>query len=127
MNLGLRTEYDTPVTERFNRSATTFLADQASPIAAQAIANYAKNPIPELPAAAFKVNGGLAFASKDARDLWNGNGLMWMPRFGIAYQWDDKTVIRSGVKTHGARLFSRYRIPVSLAWLSNGKQRIERT
>ena len=96
MNLGLRTEYDTPVTERFNRSATTFLADQASPIAAQAIANYAKNPIPELPAAAFKVNGGLAFASKDARDLWNGNGLMWMPRFGIAYQWDDKTVIRSG-------------------------------
>jgi hypothetical protein len=96
INLGLRTEYDSPLTERFNRSATTFLADQASHIAAQAIANYTRNPIPELPPSAFKVNGGLAFASSDSRDLWNGNALMWMPRVGLAYQWNDKTVIRSG-------------------------------
>ena len=33
VNLGLRTEYDSPMTERFNRSVTTFLPDQASPIA----------------------------------------------------------------------------------------------
>ena len=36
------------------------------------------------------------------------------------------TTVRSGVKACGVRLFSRYRTPVSLAWLNNGKQRIER-
>jgi hypothetical protein len=98
LNLGLRAEYDTPLTERYNRSATTFLGDQANPIAAVAIANYAKSPIPELPAANFKVNGGLAFAgvNGNSRDLWNGNSVMWMPRFGLAYQADDKTVVRGG-------------------------------
>ena len=86
VNVGLRVEDDSPLTERFNRSATTFLGSVASPIAAQAIANYAKNPIPELAPANFKVNGGLAFAGVNgaSRDLWNGNGLMFMPRIGMA-------------------------------------------
>jgi hypothetical protein len=96
VNLGLRTEYDSALTERFNRSVTTFLAGQPSPIAAQAIANYAKSPIPEVPVSSFKVNGGLAFASDSARNLWNANGMMWMPRVGLAYQIDPKTVVRSG-------------------------------
>ncbi len=98
INVGLRIEDDSPLTERFNRSATTFLGSVASPISAQAIANYAKSPIPELAPANFKVNGGLAFAGVNggSRDLWNGNGLMFMPRIGAAYQWNDKTVVRAG-------------------------------
>ena len=43
INFGLRAEKESPVTERFDRSATTFLATTANPIAAAAIANYAKS------------------------------------------------------------------------------------
>src|SRR4029077_908015 len=41
LNVGLRIEHESPVTERFDRSATAFLGNVANPIAAQAIANYA--------------------------------------------------------------------------------------
>ena len=98
LNLGLRVEHESPVTERFDRSATWFLGDQVSPIAAQAIANYARNPLPELPAANFKVNGGLTFAGANSnpREFWSGQNLEWMPRIGIAYQVSEKTVVRAG-------------------------------
>jgi Carboxypeptidase regulatory-like domain/TonB dependent receptor len=98
LNLGLRVEHESPVTERFDRSATWFLGDQANPIAAQAIANYAKSPLPELSAANFKVNGGLTFAGSggNPREFWSGQGLEWMPRIGIAYQASEKTVVRAG-------------------------------
>ena len=66
LNLGLRYEYEWPVTERFNRSVAHFAFDQPSPIAAQAQANYARSPIPELPPSQFKVNGGLTFAGTPA-------------------------------------------------------------
>src|SRR5262249_53971603 len=62
LNLGLRYEAEPPTTERFDRSVNGFDANTASPIAAQAIAAYARNPIPEVPPGQFKVNGGLLFA-----------------------------------------------------------------
>jgi hypothetical protein len=49
LNFGLRYEYETPVTERYNRSVAHFAFDQPSPTASQAQANYALNSIPELP------------------------------------------------------------------------------
>src|SRR5574340_1723792 len=49
VNFGLRYEYEAPVTERYNRSVAGFAFGQTSPIEAQARANYAKNPIAELP------------------------------------------------------------------------------
>jgi hypothetical protein len=98
LNLGLRVEHESPVTERYNRSATQFLPDVANPIAAAAIANYAKSPIAELPLANFRVNGGLAFANAggNPRDFWEGTGLSWLPRIGLAYQLTPQTVIRGG-------------------------------
>jgi hypothetical protein len=97
VNLGLRIEHESPVTERFDRSATWFLGDQANPIAARAIANYARSPIPEIATANFKVNGGLTFAGNgNPRAFWNGQALGWMPRVGIAYQATPKTVARIG-------------------------------
>src|SRR5205814_1314006 len=98
LNLGLRVEHESPVTERYNRSATWFLGGAVNPIAAQAIANYAKNPIPELPFANFKVNGGLTFAGVNGnpRNFWDGQLLDWMPRIGLAWQLTPKTVIRTG-------------------------------
>jgi hypothetical protein len=96
LNLGLRLEWESPVTERFNRSVTQFDAGVANPIAAQAIANYARNPIPEIPASAFRANGGLLFAGDGNRSFWNSAGMMWLPRIGLAYQANSKTVIRAG-------------------------------
>jgi hypothetical protein len=98
LNLGLRVEHDSPLTERFNRSATTFAGNVANPLAAQAIANYAQSPIPEIAPSAFKVNGGLLFAGVNGapRELWNSVAVQWMPRIGLAYQMNEKTVIRAG-------------------------------
>lgn len=97
LNLGLRMEYESPVTERFDRSATQFDPTVANPIASAAIANYARNPIPEIPPSAFRVNGGLQFAGgNSSREFWDSTGLLWLPRIGIAYQLTRSTVIRSG-------------------------------
>ncbi len=98
VNVGLRIEKESPVTERFDRSVTGFLANQANPIAAAATANYAAGKqVPEVPLASFKVNGGLTFAGgSNPRNLWNGMGITWLPRIGLAYQVTPQTVIRAG-------------------------------
>jgi hypothetical protein len=49
LSLGLRYERPGPVTERFNRSMRGFDFSAASPIQAQAVAAYAKSPIPQVP------------------------------------------------------------------------------
>ncbi len=97
VNLGLRMEYESPVTERFDRSVTQF-STAASPISAAAIANYARNPIPQLPVSDFKVNGGLTFANVggNSREFWSSTGPVWQPRIGIAWQLRPTTVIRTG-------------------------------
>lgn len=97
LNLGLRIEYESPVTERFDRSVTQFDPAAVNPIAAAAIANYARNPIPEIPLSSFRVNGGLRFAGQgNSREFWDSTGIMWLPRIGLAYQATRSTVVRSG-------------------------------
>jgi hypothetical protein len=96
ISAGLRYEYESPVTERFNRAVRGFDYTDPNPIAAQALANYAQHPAPGLPASQFQVLGGLMFASPQNRNLWNQGPGNLLPRFGIAYQLDSKTVIRSG-------------------------------
>ncbi|MBC7928074.1 MAG: carboxypeptidase regulatory-like domain-containing protein [Bryobacteraceae bacterium] len=98
MNLGLRVEYESPVTERFDRSVTQFDPTTPNPVAGAAIANYGRNPIPELPVSSFRVLGGPLFANTagNSRDFWNSTGLMLLPRIGIAYQLNPKTVLRTG-------------------------------
>jgi hypothetical protein len=100
LNLGLRMEYESPVTERFDRSVQTFDPSVASPISAAAIANYraSTNPVPEVPLSAFKVNGGLTFAgvNGNSRNFWNSTGMNWLPRIGAAYQLRPSTVVRAG-------------------------------
>lgn len=98
VNLGLRVERETAITERYNRSATRFYADKVNPIAAQAQANYAAKPMPEIPVDQFRVMGGLGFAGVDGnpRGYWENPALAWMPRIGFAYQAAPKTVVRGG-------------------------------
>ena len=61
----MRYEYETPITERFDRSVEGFAFGQPNPIEAQARAAYASRPIPELPVDQFRVLGGLTFAGQD--------------------------------------------------------------
>ena len=98
LNLGLRWEYEGPVTERYNRLAARFDNTAVNPIEAAARANYARNPIPELPVADFRVLGGLTWVNMggNGRSPFLSQKNNWMPRIGLAYQLDDRTVLRGG-------------------------------
>ncbi len=98
LNFGLRYEFETPITERFNRSADQFDFSVTNPIEKAAKANYALNPIPELPAANFTARGGLLFTGVNGRSryMWDSSKKLFMPRFGLAYQLRPTTVIRTG-------------------------------
>lgn len=97
VNLGLRLEYERGATERWDRMVGNFDPTLQVPIAAPAQAAYAASPIPELSAANFKVAGGNTYvgANGASRMLYKPE-LMWLPRFGAAYQINSKTVIRGG-------------------------------
>ncbi len=97
LNLGLRAEFEGGSTERYNRMIGGFNPTLTLPITSAAQAAYAANPIPELAAANFKVLGGALYpgSSGQPRELSKGQ-LMWLPRFGAAYQLNSKMVIRGG-------------------------------
>lgn len=100
VNLGLRYELETPLTERYNRSVSGFDDLYSQPIQAAAQAAFASaqgnatTATPEV--TTFKVPGALLFASKDNRDLYSTPKHNFAPRLGIAYQINDKTVVRAG-------------------------------
>ena len=99
LNLGLRYEVETPLMERQNKSVSGFDFNYTQPFEATAQANYAALNAPLLKAVqpSISVKGGLLFAGKDT-----GSGLYetpkntLLPRFGLAYQLNNKTVIRGG-------------------------------
>lgn len=96
LNLGLRMEHEGPTTERLNRGNAGFDFTAVSPLEARAQANYAANPIPELPA--LNVRGGLRFLNEDGapRGHLDMPAALWAPRFGFAYRTTDWMVVRGG-------------------------------
>ncbi len=97
LNLGLRLEYELGPTERFNRAIGNFVFDATLPISDAAQAAYARNPVTERAASDFKVRGGSTFVGVGGRSrrIFQ-NELMWLPRVGLAYNLNSKTVIRGG-------------------------------
>ena len=98
LNVGLRWDLESGITERYNRSVYRFDTTTPNPISAGAIANYARSPIPELPLSQFKVNGGLTYAGVNGNpsNYWSPRYTNFQPRVGLAYQVDAKTVVRAG-------------------------------
>ncbi|HJZ69607.1 MAG TPA: TonB-dependent receptor [Blastocatellia bacterium] len=100
VNLGLRYEFETPLTERYNRSVSGFDYGYVQPFQAAAQAAFAAsqgttaNATPEV--TQLNVTGGLLFASKEERDLYKTPKHNFAPRLGIAYQVNGKTVLRAG-------------------------------
>jgi hypothetical protein len=102
LNLGVRYEYETPVTERFDRLVAGYDAAAPNPIDARARAAYALNPIPEIAPADFRSMGGLRFVSRDGigRSPFRGNRGNAMVRAGLAYKVAQDTVVRAGYGTY---------------------------
>lgn len=98
VNLGLRWEYESVVTERFNRTTRDFDWRVVNPIQAAAQARYARNPIAEIPVPEFHTLGGVRFAGVDGlprglREPFYGSV---MPRIGLAWRARRWMVARAG-------------------------------
>ena len=83
LNMGLRYEYETPRTERYNRATRGFDISSASPAGASS-------------------RGGLQYAGAGSqpRGIYNPDRNNIAPRFGFAYTFMPKTVLRSGYALH---------------------------
>jgi hypothetical protein len=96
VNLGLRYEYEAATTDSENRNVRGFDPAATLGITGAAESAYAANPIPQVPASAFKVRGGLLFASDQNPGFWNADKNNLEPRAGFAYRLSGKTVLRGG-------------------------------
>lgn len=120
LNLGLRWEVELPTTERFDRMEVGFDPNAAPSFAGAASAAYAAtgyaahagsiaaaaNLSPEATAALARVlatfpssytaRGGYVYASSNHRGMWDTYWKQFMPKIGLAYEFDKNTVIRGG-------------------------------
>lgn len=98
VNLGLRYEVETPLIERQNKSVSGFDFNYTQPSQNTVQTRYALLNDPALKALLPQINvlGGLQFASETGKGLYQTPKNTFLPRFGVAYQLNDKTVIRGG-------------------------------
>jgi len=94
--LGLRWEYEGGFTERYNRMIGGFDPNTRLPISDAAQAAYAANPLPERPASTLVIRGGSLYVGSGAPRHLNQGELLWLPRIGVSYQLNSKTVLRGG-------------------------------
>ncbi len=89
LNLGLRWDITSPVTERFNRLNRDFFATQVNPIS---------DKIDQTRFPGMKVYGGIGFVGQNGlpRSPFNSDLNNFQPRIGAAYQLNPKTVLRGG-------------------------------
>jgi hypothetical protein len=99
LNLGLRYDYETPPVEYHNRQNRGFALGAASPLAAavRTAATAAGLTSTDCPSCG-GVTGGLLFAGVGGlpAEAFNKDRNNWQPRVGVAYQWNEKTVLRGG-------------------------------
>lgn len=101
INLGLRYEKETALIERQGKSVSGFDFNYTQPIQNTVRTRLGTTPVlkPDgtpINAATFNVTGGLQFANETGPGLYETPNNVFLPRFGVAYRFDDKTVIRYG-------------------------------
>ena len=92
LNLGLRFEINSGMSEVEDRNLAGFDTVSSNPIEAAAQAAYAVSPIPEIPVANFKVKGGLLFADGPV----NKTVTKVLPRGAFSYLLNERTNVRGG-------------------------------
>jgi hypothetical protein len=80
LNLGLRWDYESPQSERFNQQNAGFDANAANPFR-----------VPGM-----QLRGGLLFTDENNRLPYKRDLNNWQPRVGVAYQFASSTVFRAG-------------------------------
>src|SRR5438067_996873 len=102
LGLGLRWEFETPLTERQNKSVSGFDPTYTQPFEGQANTNFARISSTDVLRTVYGLNsiatkGGLLFESKDTgRGLYKTPKNGFLPRASFAYHLKDKTVFRGG-------------------------------
>ncbi len=97
LNLGVRWELESGLTEADNRYVSGFDFESSLPITSAAQAAYARNPIAEVPVDQFRVRGGLLYPDTGGPvAAWKRNLGNVMPRAGFAWLVTPKTSIRGG-------------------------------
>jgi hypothetical protein len=92
VNLGVRLEVNRGMSEAQNRNLAGFDLVSNNPIEGAAQSAYAANPIPEIAASQFQVNGGPLFASGPV----NETKAKVLPRAAFSYLLNDHTNLRGG-------------------------------
>jgi hypothetical protein len=80
LNLGARWDYESPLTERFNKQVTNFCFTCASPLQGNGTS----------------LVGGLTYADAQHRTAYPADLHAWQPRLGAAYELTNTTVFRAG-------------------------------
>ncbi len=105
VNLGLRVEHETPITESQNRAVVGWdptIVNSATSAATTAYASiYAANSknLTELPPSAFIATGGVQYATPSHRSEYNTPAAYVSPRIGISFAppvFNNKMVVRAG-------------------------------
>ena len=99
INFGLRYDRDFPYHEKWGRTVNGFDTTTANPLEDAARAAYAKSPNALLPAADFRVRGGLTFAGPDNNAIYSNTSHLMSPRVGFAWtpgKLRSKLVLRGG-------------------------------
>jgi hypothetical protein len=98
LDLGLRWEYEGPITERFNRAVRGFDYAFVQPIEAAARTAYAAKPDSILQPDQFRLRGGLTFAGANGQPRFFYDRVIFnfAPRAGFAYAWRKNTIARGG-------------------------------
>ena len=98
VNLGVRWDYESPITDRFNRLINGFCATCANPL---------QGSVTGLP-----LNGGVSFTSSSNRFPYPRDLNNFQPRLGVAYQVAPGTVVRAG---YGIIYFNTIESPTGIS------------